>query len=195
MTRSMHRLVASIAALLMSACATMPSIDLSQVRFSLDRVSDVHVAGIDVSNIDSAEELNPFQVARATLALSRKELPLELTLHLKSENPAANRVAARLVRVEWTLILNGRDTISGTIDRPVRIPAGSSEEIPLRLRLNMFDFFNEKSAMDMLDLALAFAGAGGRVPNGVALRLYPTIDTPLGPIRYSRPIVVEPRHP
>jgi hypothetical protein len=184
--------IAMIAGSIFSGCATMSPVDLSQVRFSLERVSDVHVAGIDISGMRSAEELNPFQLARATLAFSRQRLPLEMTLHLKSENPFANRVAARLVSMEWTLMLDGRETISGSMDRPVRIPAGEVQEIPIRLHLNMFDYFDEKSAMDLLDLALAFAGEGGGIPHGVALKVRPVIDTPLGAIRYGTPLLIEP---
>jgi len=189
----LHRGVLAIV-LLLAGCAGMPpAMDLSQVKFSLERVSDVHVAGIDVSRLHSVDELNMFQLARATLAVSRQQLPLDLTVHVKSENPLANRIAARIVRMDWTLVLEGRDTISGTFDRPVEIAAGSDAEIPLRLSLNLFEFFNEKSATDLLDLALAFAGEGGGIPHGVALKIRPTVDTPLGPIRYGRPFLIEPR--
>lgn len=103
-----------ISTLFISGCATlMQPTDLSKVKFSLDRVSAVRLAGIDLMQIDSLEEINVFQMARASMALSREELPLNLTLHLKSENPLANRVAARLTRMDWTLVLDGRDTISG----------------------------------------------------------------------------------
>lgn len=179
--------------LLLGGCASLPSsMDLSQVRFTLQRVSDVHVAGIDVSRVASVDDLNMFQVARATLAVSRGQLPLDLTVHIQSENPLANHIAARLVRMDWTLVLDGRDTISGTFDRPVEIAAGSEQEIPLRLSLNLVEYFNEKSAADLLDLALAFAGEGGGIPHGLALRVRPTVDTPLGPIRYGKPILIEP---
>lgn len=185
----------AVVALITAGCATLQQkIDLSEVKFTLDHVSDVHVAGIDISDIESIEDLNMFQLARATLAVSRERLPLDLTLHLKSENPLTNQVAARLVRMEWTLILDGRETISGTMERAVSIPAGGSQQIPLRISLNMFEFFNEKSAIDLLDLALAFAGEGGGVPHGLALKILPTIDTPFGPIRYTTPLVVEPPH-
>lgn len=195
MRRALRRLgivVAIIAGSVISGCATMAPVDLSQVRFSLERVSDVRVAGIDISAMQSVEELNPFQLARASLAVSRQRLPLDMTLHLKSENPVANRVAARLVSMEWTLMLDGRETISGRMDRSVRIPAGEAQEIPIRLHLNMFDYFDEKSAMDLLDLALAFAGEGGGIPHGVALKVRPVIDTPLGAIRYGTPLLIEP---
>jgi len=177
-----------------SGCATMTQhSDLSKVKFSLDHISDVSVAGINLMHIQSPEDLNMFQIARATLAVSRENLPLNLTLHLKSENPLANKVAAKLVRIDWTLVLDGRDTVSGTMHNNIKLNAGKVESIPLSLSLNMFEFFNEKSAMDMLDLALAFAGADGAIPQGVALKVRPTIDTIFGPITYGKGMLIEPR--
>lgn len=184
---------AAAALLLLSSCATLQQgIDLTSVKFSLDRVSSVRVAGIDLMNVRSVDELNVFQLARATLAVSREQLPLDLTLHLKTENPMINQVAATLVRMDWTLMLDGRETISGTLNERVTIPAGEVQIIPLTLRLNMFEYFNERSAVDMLDLALAFAGAGGSIPEGVALKIRPTIETPFGPITYGKSILIEP---
>jgi len=180
-------------ALLLSACATLQqSYDLSKVKFTLDRVSAVHIAGIDLMNITSLNELNMFQIGRATLAVSRESLPLDLTLHLKTENPLDNQVTATLTSLDWTLILDGRETISGTLAEDVTLTAGEVQDIPLHLSLNMFDFFNEKSAMDLLDLALAFAGEGGGIPKGVALKVRPTINTPFGPITYGKPFIIEP---
>jgi len=187
-------ILAMAATLFLSSCATMlPMKDLSKVKFSLDRVSAVQLAGIDLMSVHSVDELNMFQIARATMAVSRESLPLDLTLHLKSENPLANQVAARLLRMDWTLILDGRETVSGTMEKNIQLAAGESQDIPLNLSLNMFEFFNEKNAMDMLELALAFASEDGQLPQGVALKIRPTIDTIFGPITYGKDILIESR--
>ena len=192
--RHMTILISILALLSLSGCATLSqSTDLSKVKFSLDRISNVSVAGINLMHIQSPEDLNMFQIARATLAISRENLPLNLTLHLKSENPLANKVAAKLIRIDWTLVLDGRDTVSGTMHNNIKLTAGKAEDISLTLSLNMFEYFNEKSALDMLDLALAFAGADGSIPQGVALKVRPTIDTIFGPITYGKGILIEPR--
>jgi len=178
--------------LLLSSCATLQqAADISSVKFSFDRVSSVRIAGIDLMNIDEINELNIFQIARATLAVSRENLPLDMTVHLKTENPLINQIATTLVSMDWTLMLDGRETISGTLNERITLPAGKAQTIPLRLSLNMVKFFNEKNALDMLDLALAFAGSGGSVPEGVALRIRPTIDTPFGLMRY-REMLIQP---
>ncbi|HKI59785.1 MAG TPA: hypothetical protein VKA23_02015, partial [Mariprofundaceae bacterium] len=134
--------------LLLSSCATLQqAMDFSSVKFTFDRVSSARVAGIDLMNLHSVEQLNMFQMARATLALSREDLPLDLTVHVKTENPLVNQIAATLVSMDWTLMLDGRETISGTLNDRITLPAGEAQTIPLRLSLNMFKFFNEKSAV------------------------------------------------
>ena len=178
--------------LLLSSCATLQqAADISSVKFSFDRVSSIRIAGIDLMNIHEINELNMFQIARATLAVSRENLPLDMTVHLKTENPLINQIATTLVSMDWTLMLDGRETISGTLNERITLPAGKAQTIPLKLSLNMVKFFNEKNALDMLDLALAFAGSGGSVPEGVALKIRPTIDTPLGLMRY-REMLIQP---
>jgi len=47
--------------------------------------------------------------------------------------------------------------------------------------------------MDMLELALAFASEDGQLPQGVALKIRPTIDTIFGPITYGKDILIESR--
>ncbi|HKI62250.1 MAG TPA: hypothetical protein VKA31_08150, partial [Mariprofundaceae bacterium] len=181
------------AVLLLSSCATMQkAMELSSVKFTLDHVSSVRVAGIDLMHVRRVDDLNMFDVARATLAFSRQELPLDLTVHLKTENPLINQIAATLVSMDWTLMLDGRETISGTLNDRITLPAGEAQTIPLRLSLNMYKYFSdEKSATDMLDLALAFAGANGSIPKGVGLRIRPTVETPFGPMTY-KPMLIEP---
>lgn len=171
--------------LLPVSCASLKDVmNLAEVKFSFDHVSSVSVGGIDVMKIRSVREINMAKVARATLMVTRGNLPLELTVHIRTENPLINTVAATLVAMDWTLMLEGRETISGTLNERVTLPAGQTQTIPLRFSLNMVDFFSEKNALDMLDLALAIAGENGKIPKGVALKIRPTIQTPLGVIRY-----------
>jgi len=107
---------------------------------------------------------------------------------VRAENPASNPVQARLVKMEWTLFLRDRRTISGVFDENLVMPPGEPTDIPVAIQLDLLEFFDE-GAKDLVDLALAVAGWGD-VPKDVSLRVTPTIDTPLGPIRYPEPITV-----
>lgn len=172
-----------------AGCATLGEIiALRRVDFAIDRLSGVRVAGIDVSRFRSFDELGVSDAARLTRAVLDDRLPLELTLHLDATNPADN-ASARLQRLDWTLVLRDRDTVSGVLERSYAIPAGSTTGIPLDLELDLLEFF-DGSARDLFDLALSLAG-GASTPD-VALRASPIIDTPHGPIRYPAPIVIRP---
>lgn len=172
-----------------AACATLQQITaLRQVHFVIDHVADVQLAGVAVSGLRSYADLSVGQAAALGSALARGEMPLRLTLHLRGENPGDNRVSARLVRMPWTLLLEERETVSGTVEREVVFPPGDPQDFPIAIELDLVDFF-ERNARDLFELALNLSGRGG-APKNVALRAVPTIQTALGPIEYPQPITI-----
>lgn len=186
--RRNHALGATVV-LLASGCATLQQlVALRNVEFSLDRVSNVRLAGIDLSGMHSVDDLRLSDAGRLALAVSQKDVPLELQVHLLAENPAENTSDARLVRMDWTLLLQGRETLSGVFAENMVLPVGQPTEVPIAVRLNLVDFF-EENAQDLLELALSLSGRGG-APKNLALRASPVIDTPLGPMRYPEPITI-----
>jgi hypothetical protein len=172
-----------------SGCATLQQFAaLRDVQFSLDRVSDLRLAGIDLARVRSFEDLSVADAGRLVLAVSRNTLPMDFQLHLLAENPADNTTDARLVRMDWTLLLQDRETLAGVFDGDVLLPPGQPTGVPITIGLNLMEFF-DGSAQDLLELALSLAGQGG-APKDVALRATPTIDTPLGPMQYPEPITI-----
>jgi hypothetical protein len=183
-------LLALTAAAALPGCATLQEIAaLRSVNFWLDRITALRLAGVDLSGVKAPSDLSLLDGTRVAAAFAQGQLPLSCTLHLFAENPLSNPVAARLLQMQWTLLLEDKETISGRIDQAYELAAGQRTEIPVGVSLNLLDFF-ERSGQDLLDLALNLAGAGGE-PKRVALRATPTIDTPLGPITYPRPITID----
>jgi hypothetical protein len=130
-----------------------------------------------------------FQDAAAlTMAVAQNRLPMELNVHVLAENPADNGVDARLVRMDWTLFLQDRETLSGIVEEAVVLPPGEPTEVPIAIQMDLMSFF-DGSAQDLVELALSLAGQGG-APKDVSLRATPVVDTPLGPIRYPQPITI-----
>ena len=170
-------------------CATLQQIAaLRNVEFALDRVSDLRLSGIDLGSVRSFDDLTVLDAGRLALALSRNELPLDFQLHLRAENPAENSTEARLIQMDWTLLLQDRETVSGVFENEILLPPGEPTDVPLSISLNLLEFF-EGSAQDLLELALSIADQGG-APKEIALRATPTIQTPLGPMQYPRPITI-----
>ncbi len=174
---------------LTTGCATLQQFAaLQDVAFSLDGVSNVRLAGIDLDRVRSYEDLGLQDAGRLALAISQKDFPLDLTLHVGAENPQDNDTDARLTRMDWTLLLESRETLSGILEDEVLLRPGQPEDIPVVVSLNLLDFF-EGSAQDLFELGLALAGQGGAAKE-VALRFSPTIHTPLGPMTYPQPITI-----
>jgi hypothetical protein len=184
-----RRLFFAVAALGTAACATLQQIAaLRQVRFDLAGVRNGNLAGIDLGRIRSYSDLHTADVARIALAVARKDLPLDFVVDVGALNPPENQVTARMVRLAWTLLLNDKETISGVVDTSIALPPGTTVGIPMRMRLNVLQFFNGP-AQSLVDLAASIAGVSGD-PTKISIRGVPTIDTPLGRISYPTPITI-----
>jgi hypothetical protein len=179
--------LATVAAL--GACATVQQVlALRNVDFTVDRVANVRLAGVPLDRVRSFSDVGLVDAGRIAAAAARGDLRLDLDLHLTAENPADNSVDARLVRMDWTLLLQGRETVSGVFADETLLRRGEPTDVPIAMSLNLVDFF-EGSAQDLVELALSLTGQGG-APKEVTLRATPVVDTALGPIRYPRPITI-----
>jgi hypothetical protein len=174
---------------LLPSCAALESVlALSQVRFSLDGVRQVQLAGVELDRIRSYSDLSLNDALRVGSAVSQGTVPLAMTLDLSGSNPDDNP-EARLVALDWVLFLRDRETISGLMEREVRFAPGAATSFPLTLSLDLLEFF-QGSARDLVEVAVALASQDGS-PAGVRLEVIPTVDTRLGPIRYPGPLVLE----
>ena len=181
--------VAISLALLLGACATLQQFAaLRDVDFSVERLSGVRLAGVDLSRVRSYSQLSVTEAARLASAVSQRALPLDFTVHLEALNPQDNSVDARLLRMDWTLLLQDRETLSGTFADETLLRRGQPTDVPIDVSVDLLDFF-QGSAQDLFNLALSVADPT-RPPTEVSLRATPTVDTALGPIRYPQPITI-----
>lgn len=170
-------------------CQTLREIAaLRLVDFAIDNVSDARLAGVQIERLRSYEDLSATDILRLSRALATQELPFQFRLNVAARNPEENQVQARLVRMGWTLLLEDRETISGTLEENYVLPPGQTTTIPLMIEIDLVDFF-DRNLEDLVDLALSAAGQGGETTN-VKLQARPTIDTPLGEMEYPRQITI-----
>lgn len=172
----------------LAGCATLEEIAaLRSVDFAVAGTSDTRLAGIPIDSIRSFEQLGAVQLATLAGAVARGELPIEANLLVRASNPADN-AQARLVRLDWTLFLDEQETVSGVLDRDFVLPPGQPVSVPVHVRLDLLEFF-DRQLEQVVNLALALAGTGNT--QRVRLEATPSIQTPLGPIRYPTPIPIE----
>ncbi len=180
-------LLASALLLGLAACTALQEIaNLRNVDFAIENVTGTTLAGVNVQDVRSFEDLGGVQAAQLAVALARGEMPLAFTLNVGARNPAENAVNARLVRLDWTLLLDDTETISGIFNDERVIAPGTEVLLPISMELDLIRFFGS-NLEDIVELAAAVAGEGSKE---IALRARPTVTTPIGPITYPSEITI-----
>ena len=181
--------LAVLVALALAGCTALQQLAaLRTVSFAFSHISDVRLVGIPVERVTDFGSLGVADLARLTAAVATRQVPLELVAHVGASNPAENSVAASLVGLDWKLFVEERQALAGGLGSPVAIEPGRTADVPLTVRLDLVQL-GGGGARDLFDLAVAIAGQG-TIKKDLRLELAPTINTPLGPMRYPVPVVV-----
>jgi hypothetical protein len=190
-SRHIAALLVGLSACTFSSCDALKEIqqtlsNLSRCSFKLNGLSNFQLAGI---GLDGKTGLDLLDGARALAAFGRGELPASFTLNVLVRNPndgtsGTTRSAVVLSGFAWNLRLDDTPTISGDIQEPVTIPASGSETVlPLRMKLDLLQFFKDKGYQKILDLAFSLGGAKGSTSR-VTLKAKPTVRTDYGTLAY-----------
>ncbi len=146
--------------------------NLVNCEFRILDVRDVNLAGVQLQNIKSINDLNIGDVARIMGGLASPVFPLSLQLDLEGHNPNTNE--AGLNRLEWILFIDDIEMTSGILDQPVSIPANGTLKIPVQLGVDIKQALSGKSADVMLNFCMNLAGVGN-TPTRFKIKLKPTV--------------------
>lgn len=164
-------------------------VNLSRLQFKLGDVNGFSLMNIPISNKTSISDFTALDVINITSSVSQGKFPVSFVLNVDAKNPndgsgGYSRTDATLKDLAWTLELDGKKTISGRLDNPVSVPGtGDITVIPLRIDIDLKEFFAERGYESLINLALALGGAQGS-SSKVALYAKPTVSTVLGDISY-----------
>jgi len=181
-------------------CATIGDItssmvNLQKLQFKLDSVQEFSLAGITLSNKSSLKDFTVQEGIKLSQLLNSKKFPVEFTLNILAINPndgSGNKIktTATLSGLDARLLIDGQPTVYGDLTSPIEIP-GTGEEIiiPLRMSLDLYEFFSNQGPEKLLELALAIGGKNGSTSR-LALDVQPRVTTPFGEIKYPGRITI-----
>ncbi len=170
--------------------------DIQHLQFKLGDVNNYRVDNIDISRLSEPSQIPPLDLARLGTSIARKSLPVSFRLNVLAKNPndGAGRTQPTplyLNRMEWTLVINDRTTITGVVNKELEIPGnGQTTTIPLDIQLDLFKFFNDKGLNDLLDLAFAMGGAKGSSANLQLLAKVAVRISGVGVIEYPNQLTI-----
>jgi len=186
--------------MLMPSCETLDQItrallSLRRLQFKLGGVSDFGLLGIRLSG---KSVLTDFSVPEGLTLLQgfrSKRLPAELTLDILVQNPndgtgGSTKTISTLTSLESRLLIDGKPTVYGNIDQPIEIPGtGQATTIPIRMSIDLYEFFGQQGYAEILGLALAIGGSR-RDATRISLDAQPRVSTPFGEIVYPGRITI-----
>jgi hypothetical protein len=193
-------LAALAAVLVFSSCATLGDMaavlsNLKRLQFRIAGVRDFRVAGVALSGKSKLGDFTAGEALTLLQSFRSQSLAADFVLDVLAVNPndgtgGSPRTFSTLTSLESRLLIDGRPTVTGDIERPIEIPGtGEAATIPIRLSLDVFKFFGDKGYKDIVNLVLALGGAN-RSPSRLSLDAQPRVTTPLGPITYPRRITI-----
>lgn len=169
--------------------------NLKRCSFKLENVTNFTLMDVNLSTKKSISDFSLFDGAKLASGFRRNEFPASFTLNVAAMNPndgsgGTPQSSATLTSFAWTLILDGKTTISGDIAQPISIPGtGQKSIIPLQMSLDLGKFFADQGYESVVNLALALGGANSS-PARITLKATPKINTSFGAIAYPGQITI-----
>lgn len=179
--------------LFFNSCANLKNIadslnNIAQIKFKLDKISDVRMAGISLAGKKSIKDFSLLDAPKLMSAYNSKSLNTEFIIDVIAQNPnngsnGKKAIPATLKDLEWRLILDDVQTIAGGLESPIQLPSnGQNSTVKLRVNMNLVEFFGNKGYDGLVNLGLALAGTGAT--SKVVLDAKPTVTTSFGNINY-----------
>ncbi len=152
--------------------------NMTNCKYELRSLSDVSVAGIDVSR-----GLSPLDTPRILGLLAGggpTSLPVACTVNLDVQNPGTS--AAILNGMEYVLAIDGVDFTSGSVAQPLTVAPGATGALPLAMSFDVAALLRGESrdaVMGVVRNLVAMSGlasVGTDQPSKVTLNIRPSFN-------------------
>lgn len=163
--------------------------NLSRLQFKVGEVNSFRVNDLDISGKTSLKDFTAADLLNLTSMFTQGKLPVSFVLNVDAKNPndgtgGYSRTDATLKSFKWRLFIDDKETISGDIDSPVTVPGtGKVTKIPLRVNIDLLQFFKDQGFDRVINLALTLGGKNSSTSK-ITLYATPTVSTPIGNITY-----------
>lgn len=160
--------------LILSSCTQLQQLqNLAKCEFRLNSVENIRLAGVNIQDVKSLNQIGISDVAKLSAAYLGNNLPLDLKLNMDARNP--NPTAAALSALDWIFLIDDIEMTRGITNQRFQIPANQTTTIPLLLNFDLKKVLTGKSQNALVNFALNLAGSGN-TPTRLALKAKPTIQ-------------------
>jgi len=171
-----------ILALVLALMLSFPSCDvlrqvqemqmLAKCEFRIHKVTDINLAGVNVSNIQSLSDVSVLDALLLTNAFLSNQLPLNFNLNLQVKNP--NEQSASLNQIEWVLFIDDLQMLEGTINERFMVGPAETSTLPVQIGFNLAEVLSGERRDKVLDFGLGLADGTGSTTR-VMVKLKPSV--------------------
>lgn len=102
----------------------------------------------------------------------------------------STKTTSTLTSLESRLLIDGKPTVYGNIDRPIEVPGtGQAATVPVRMSIDLYELFGQRGYEEIIGLALAIGGRRRDISR-ISLDAQPKVSTPFGEIVYPGRITI-----
>lgn len=177
-------------------CSVQQTIsNISRLKFQIKSVTDFSLNGVNISHKDKLTDYSPTDLLRLAPIFTSGKMPVTFNLNILVKNPNDGTggyppTDVMIKSFPWELYINDEKTVSGNIGSELRIPGiGEESIVPMKINLDLMEFFGSDQMNELLQRALEFGGDKGSTSN-IKLVATPVLGTSFGDISYTLPITI-----
>ncbi|MBQ9418675.1 MAG: LEA type 2 family protein [Bacteroidales bacterium] len=145
--------------------------NLTNCKFSLQGVSNVSVAGVNVKNLTQGK-LTAADVVRLAAAYQTKSVPLSMNMNVGVANPTTQQAA--MTALDWILAIDGTDIANGVSSKSYTIRPSATTTVPLPVSTDLGNLFSKQGLDALKNFASSFTSDG--TSSKVGLRVRPSLS-------------------
>lgn len=161
-----------------------------QCDFNLSGIKVLEINGIDISTMHSNGEIGMMDMMAISKQIFSSNFPATLSINLKASNKDAQQ--ASIAGLDWKILMDGEELVSGLVDREVVVKPQSSTTFPVIVELDLLKLLRSES----LGKIMAFAFGRNQYEEisklGAEIKIKPYYKTNSGIKKYPGYLTIKP---
>ncbi|MBR5778719.1 MAG: hypothetical protein IKY22_09685 [Bacteroidales bacterium] len=158
---------------------------LYNCKFSLSNVQNVSIAGVQIKNL---KNLSTADVVKLTTAILNKKIPLDMNLNVGIQNPSTQTAAVN--ELDWICAIDGKDFVSGAVNKKYTIPANSNITMPLAINTDIYKLFSSENVEAVKNFISSFSQTDA-TSSRIAVKVKPSVMIGQQKVQYPDYITLE----
>ena len=155
MKKNLLLIMAVVLSVLAGCSAIQSAASLKSCKFAMKNVTDVSVAGVNLTNKSSLKDVSATDVLKLGTAYLTKSFPLSFNVNVNVTNP--NSVPAKLAGLDYILWIDDVKMTSGSMNQSLSVAQNETAVMPLNFSIDLLNILQGESKDKILSFGCGLA--------------------------------------